>query len=75
MRAVTLVLALALFGASPGGAQEFADAVFAGVALGMVAMKTRSILAGIVLHITVAWTMEIMALYHTGRLPRFLDGD
>ena len=54
---------------------ETTAAVFAGVALGMVAMKTRSILAGIVLHITVAWTMEIMALYHTGRLPRFLDGD
>lgn len=54
---------------------ETTAAVFAGVALGMVSMKTRSILVGILLHITVAWTMEAMALYHTGKLLRIVGED
>lgn len=53
---------------------EATAAVFAGMALGMVALKTRSIFVGVFFHITVAWFMEVMALYHTGRLSRLLGG-
>ncbi len=49
---------------------ETTGAVIAGLALGMVALKTRSIYAGMVLHITVAWLMEFLALYHTGGWAR-----
>ena len=54
---------------------EATAAVFAGMALGMVVMKTRSIFVGILFHITVAWLMEVMALYHTGKLSRLFDGN
>ena len=53
---------------------ETTGAVIAGLSLGMVALKTRSIYAGIVLHITVAWLMEFLALYHQGGWAR-LVGD
>lgn len=51
---------------------ETGGAVIAGMALGMIALKTRSICAGILLHITVAWFMELMALYHIGKMSRLL---
>ena len=54
---------------------EAIAAVFAGMALGMVVMKTRSIFVGILFHITVAWLMEVMALYHTGKLSRLFGGN
>ena len=53
---------------------ETTGAVIAGLSLGMVALKTRSIYAGMVLHITVAWLMEFLALYHKGGWAR-LVGD
>ena len=53
---------------------ETTGAVVAGLSLGMVALKTRSIYAGMVLHITVAWLMEFLALYHKGGWAR-LTGD
>ena len=53
---------------------ETTGAVIAGLSLGMVALKTRSIYAGMVLHITVAWLMEFLALYHKGDWAR-LTGD
>ena len=49
---------------------ETTGAVIAGLSLGMVALKTRSIYAGMVLHITVAWLMEFLALYHKGDWAR-----
>ncbi|SVD64640.1 uncharacterized protein METZ01_LOCUS417494, partial [marine metagenome] len=39
---------------------------------GMVALKTRSIYAGMILHITVAWLMEFLALYHKGDWARLM---
>ena len=53
---------------------ETTGAVIAGLSLGMVALKTRSIYAGMVLHITVAWLMEFLALYHKGGWAQ-LTGD
>ncbi len=53
---------------------ETTGAVIAGLSLGIVALKTRSIYAGMVLHITVAWLMEFLALYHKGGWAR-LVGD
>ena len=53
---------------------ETTGAVIAGLSLGMVALKTRSIYAGMVLHITVAWLMEFLALYHKSGWAR-LVGD
>ena len=51
---------------------ETTGAVIAGLSLGMVALKTRSIYAGMILHITVAWLMEFLALYHKGDWARLM---
>lgn len=47
---------------------EVVAAIFAGVVLGTLAMVTRSIWCGVLLHISVAWTMDLLALVD-GRLP------
>jgi hypothetical protein len=48
---------------------EVCGAIFAGVALGTLALATRSIWCGVLLHISVAWTMDLLALAHTTGLP------
>ena len=52
---------------------EALGSIIAGAALGMVAMRTGSILAGIGIHTAVAWTMDALALWHRGDLQRLLD--
>ncbi len=44
-------------------------AVIAGVVLGTLSLRTRSIWCGAMIHISVALTMDLAALIQTGRLP------
>lgn len=48
---------------------EAHGAVVAGIFLGTMAAKTRSALAGMVLHITVAFGMDMLSLWKRGVLP------
>lgn len=48
---------------------EAHGAVIAGVVLGSLAMKTRSIYAGFLLHITVAVAMDLLSLHSRNALP------
>jgi membrane protease YdiL (CAAX protease family) len=50
---------------------ETLAAVPAGVVLGILALKTRSIWPGVALHIAVGWTMDLLSLWHRGSIPRF----
>jgi membrane protease YdiL (CAAX protease family) len=47
---------------------ETLGAIVAGIVLGFMSLKTRSIWLGAALHIYVAWTMDTMALWRLGRL-------
>lgn len=55
-------------------APECVGAIVAGTALGIVALRTRAIYAGMVIHIGVAWTMDLLALWHEGGLEKLLRG-
>jgi len=48
---------------------EAHGAVVAGIFLGSIAMKTRSIYAGFLVHITVALTMDLLALHNSNSMP------
>jgi len=48
---------------------ETCGAVVAGIALGSVAMRTRSIYSGFLVHVTVALSMDMLALTHRNGLP------
>ena len=54
-------------------APECIGAIVAGSALGIVALRTRAIYAGMVIHIGVAWTMDLLALWHEGGLKDLLE--
>lgn len=43
---------------------ETLGAVLAGLVLGTVAMRTRSIWGGVMIHVGVAWTMDLFAVQH-----------
>ncbi|HEY4103999.1 MAG TPA: CPBP family intramembrane glutamic endopeptidase [Polyangiaceae bacterium] len=49
---------------------EANGAIVAGIVLGSLAMRTRSIYAGFLVHITVAFSMDFLALWHRGALPK-----
>jgi membrane protease YdiL (CAAX protease family) len=51
---------------------ECLGSVLAGIALGTVALRTRSIYGGVAVHCGVAWAMDLFALSHTGALARLL---
>ncbi|WP_437680432.1 CPBP family glutamic-type intramembrane protease [Sorangium sp. So ce131] len=53
---------------------EAAGAVVAGIALGSLAMRTRSIYSGFLVHVTIALLMDIVALSNRGALPRSFWG-
>ena len=53
---------------------ETLGSVVAGIVLGTLALRTRSIYGGVVLHCAVAWTMDGLALAHRGDLARLLGG-
>jgi membrane protease YdiL (CAAX protease family) len=48
---------------------EAHGAILAGIVLGSLAAKTRSIYAGFLVHITVALSMDLLALWHRHALP------
>ncbi len=48
---------------------EAHGAIVAGVVLGSLAMRTRSIYAGFLVHITVAFAMDFLSLWKRGGLP------
>jgi membrane protease YdiL (CAAX protease family) len=48
---------------------EVCGAIVAGLVLGTLALKTRSILAGAMIHVTVAISMDLSALLRTSGLP------
>lgn len=47
---------------------ECLGSIIAGMALGVVALRTRSILAGILIHIGIAWSMDLLVLDHRDQL-------
>ena len=51
---------------------ETLGSIIAGSTLGVVALRTRSIVAGICIHAAVAWSMDFAALYRAGDLGRLL---
>jgi membrane protease YdiL (CAAX protease family) len=53
---------------------EAAGAVVAGIALGSLSMKTRSIYSGFLVHVTVALSMDLLSLANHGALPKSLWG-
>jgi membrane protease YdiL (CAAX protease family) len=53
---------------------EAAGAVVAGIALGSLAMRTKSIYSGFLVHVTVALSMDLLALSHRNALPTSLWG-
>jgi hypothetical protein len=54
---------------------EACGAIVAGTVLGSLSMKTRSIYAGFLVHITVAILMDFLALEHRHALPKLLTPD
>jgi membrane protease YdiL (CAAX protease family) len=48
---------------------ETLGAVAAGIVLGTLALRTGSIWAGVMIHVSVAWSMDVLALVQTGRWP------
>jgi hypothetical protein len=50
-------------------AAEVCAAILAGLVLGTLALKTRSVLAGAMIHVTVAISMDVSALLRTSGLP------
>lgn len=49
---------------------ETLGAIAAGLVLGTLALRTGSIWAGFLIHVSVAWTMDLLALIQTNRLPQ-----
>jgi membrane protease YdiL (CAAX protease family) len=47
---------------------ETIGSVIAGIALGTLALRTRSIFGGVFIHVAVAWGMDILALLQKGKL-------
>lgn len=52
---------------------ETVGAIIAGSVLAVVALRTRSILAGICIHTAVAWSMDAAALWRTGKLQGLFE--
>jgi membrane protease YdiL (CAAX protease family) len=51
---------------------EACAALIAGVVLGSLSIRTRSIWAGVAVHVTVAILMDVVSLQHKGQLPTAL---
>jgi membrane protease YdiL (CAAX protease family) len=48
---------------------EVVGAIFAGIVLGTLAMVTRSIWCGVLIHVSVAWTMDLLAMVQVYGVP------
>jgi membrane protease YdiL (CAAX protease family) len=53
---------------------EANGAIVAGIVLGSLSMRTRSIYAGFLVHITVAFLMDFLSLWHRSALPHTFWG-
>jgi membrane protease YdiL (CAAX protease family) len=53
---------------------EANGAIVAGIVLGSLAMRTRSIYAGFLVHITVAFSMDFLSLWRRAQLPHHFWG-
>jgi membrane protease YdiL (CAAX protease family) len=53
---------------------EANGAIVAGIVLGSLSMRTRSIYAGFLVHITVAFSMDFLSLWHRSALPHAFWG-
>lgn len=53
-------------------APEALGSVIAGLAMGVLALRSRSILLGVALHVAVAWSMDLLSLWHGGKLAKLL---
>lgn len=51
---------------------ETLGAIITGIALGTLALRTRSIYGGVVLHCAIAWSMDGLALWQKGELGKLL---
>lgn len=51
---------------------ETLGAIIAGVALGTLAMRTRSVWSGFLIHISVAFSMDILSLWQKGKFSIFM---
>ena len=47
-------------------------AFFAGIVLGTLALRTGSLYGGVIIHLAVAWSMDMLSLYHCGVLSKLL---
>jgi len=54
---------------------ETIGAIITGIALGTLALKTKSIYGGVLIHIAVAWSMDIFSLLRKGFLQKLLGID
>ena len=52
---------------------ETLGAIGAGMVLGTVALRTRSIYAGVLIHVAVAYSMDILALWQKGLLGKIFE--
>lgn len=53
---------------------EAFGAIIAGSTLGIVSYRSRSIYAGMAIHISVAWSMDLLSLWQQGKLAGVLGG-
>lgn len=51
---------------------ETCGAVITGITLGTLALRTRSIYGGVIIHTAVAWSMDLFALFNKGQLQKLL---
>lgn len=47
---------------------ESAGSILAGIALGTIALRTRSIYGGVALHCAIAWSMDVFAMLRKGQI-------
>ena len=51
---------------------ETLGSIVTAIALGTLALRTRSIYGGVVIHCAVAWSMDLFALWQKGQLQKLL---
>lgn len=50
--------------------EEVVASIFTGVILGTLALRTRSIWGGVAIHVAVAMSMDLLAIFHADAFPR-----
>lgn len=53
---------------------ETLGSIVTGIALGTLALRTRSIYGGVIIHVAVAWSMDFFAMWHKGQLQKLFSG-